>query len=73
MTVRLIKCSEPGWERDFETMGEAIDELRLHICALCFAGEAGDPDGPIDRDCRDADVLLNSPCGLEFEIEEHAA
>lgn len=69
MAFTLIKCSHPGWEKPFDTLDEAITELRARICRLCWQGEAGDPEGPPDADCRDPYVLLSTPCGCEYEIE----
>ena len=66
--VTLSKCSVPGWDKDFDSMAEAVDELRKHICDMCFEGEFPG-DEPIDRECRDPNTLLGTPCGLEFEID----
>jgi hypothetical protein len=79
VTVRLHKCSSPGWEKDFETMAAAIDELRTHICSDCLSGSPGFLDDVVDVgldgrvfECCDESVLLSTPCGCEYEIEEIA-
>jgi hypothetical protein len=69
MAVTLIKCSEPGWEKEFPTLDEAVTELRAHICELCWAGGSGDPEPPPPRDCRDPVALLSTPCGCEYDLE----
>lgn len=38
MTYTLIKLSSPGWEKDFISKDEMIDELRDHICSSCLVG-----------------------------------
>ena len=79
MTTRLTKCSSPGWDMDFATEGEAVTELRKHICGDCLQGSPGFLDEVVDVEfdgrvfeCRDAATLLSTPCGLEYEIEEQA-
>lgn len=74
MTVTLVKCSAPGWSRDFACVSEAVAELREHICGDCLDG--GEFDSPLDFEhegrsfrCHDAGMLLGTSCGLEFNIE----
>jgi len=38
MAYTLIKYSSPGWEKDFSSKDELIDELRDHICGGCLSG-----------------------------------
>lgn len=78
----LIKCSMPGWEKEFDTLDETIDELRAHICATCLVGDEFEdcPDeadfAPVDVEidghlveCRDPIRLLGTACGCEYHIE----
>jgi hypothetical protein len=76
---RLIKRSIPEWDApiDLATLDEAVTELRRHICADCLAGSPGFLDDPVDVtfdgrvfECRDVGVLLGTPCGCEYHIEE---
>ena len=70
----LEKVSAPGWEKGIDSHADMIDELRRHICEEClldpFDGRAA-PDVVVDGrryECRDADVLLGTPCGCEFSV-----
>lgn len=73
---QLIKCSMPGWEKDFDTLYECVDELRKHICEVCLRGSEYEDDKPVDVtidgrtiECRDPIRLLGTACGCEFHIE----
>ncbi|MBY3432792.1 hypothetical protein HFN89_01200 [Rhizobium laguerreae] len=77
MTIKLSKVSLPMvWTLEFDSLHEAVLELRCHICGVCMSGgEWGDYE-PLDVDfegktyiCIDASELLSTGCGLEFEIE----
>jgi hypothetical protein len=64
-------------DRDFTSMDAAVTELRRHICALCLQGSPGWLNETVDTnvdgvvvECRDPIVLLGTPCGLEYDIEE---
>lgn len=74
MTYRLHKCSLPNdWVRDFPSIGEAVTELRKHICRDCLDGSPGWLNEAVDVngvECRDINTLLGTPCGLEFDLEE---
>ena len=77
MTWMLMKCSAPGWDKEFPTKDEAIDELRKHVCGDCLRGSPGFLDDIVDVEtdgsvieCRDASALLSTPCGCEFDLEE---
>lgn len=76
---RLIKCSIPGGEWEFDTLEETVSALRNHICGMCLRDEEfeGEADfAPVDVyvdgkiiECRDPIRLLGTACGLEYEIE----
>lgn len=72
MIYKLTKCSSPGWTKDFMSEREVTEELAKHICRLCIAPEGenewGDPVVPTDMN--NYHDMLNTGCGLEFEIEE---
>jgi hypothetical protein len=77
MNIKLSKVSLPRvWTLEFESLHEAVLELRQHICSICLAGgEWGDRE-PLDFEfegktyvCTDVTELLSTGCGLEFEIE----
>lgn len=79
----LSKMSLPDdWEKAFATEAEAVDELLLHICNECLAGElkyidAEQPAGfgvEIRKkpDPSSATDLLSTSCGCEFELHEDA-
>ncbi len=78
MIFRLHKFSLPDdWTHDHATMSGAIDDLRKHICDDCLAGSPGDLNDVIDIEfegrtieCRDHELLLSTPCGVEFDIEK---
>lgn len=74
--ITVEKLSSPGWRKRFATPGEALTELRLHVCDSCFAGgeydlgngevhkePAPNPDSLYD--------LLGTPCGCEFDVYEN--
>lgn len=76
---KLIKCSIPDAEWEFDTLEGTITALRGHICGMClrdgeFEGEAD--FAPVDVvvdgkviECRDPRRLLSTACGFEYEIE----
>lgn len=79
----LDKVSTPTWEKEFATKAEAVLELRSHICDSCMSGKAWNVNskaiGGMERnpdfdtppaDPTDADSLLSTTCGLEYEIYE---
>jgi hypothetical protein len=75
MSVLLVKMSLPDWEKEFTDMPSAVIELRRHICSGCLNG--GEDEPPVDImvegrlvECLDADKLLNTSCGYEFDIED---
>lgn len=76
MTVTLEKCALPTvWTMEFDSLSDAVDELRRHICGVCLDGgefgERGSVDFVLDGsryECRDPDILLSTGCGLEFEM-----
>lgn len=75
MTVILSKMSLPDvWSKQFNCLSDAVDELRLHQCGLCLDGrETGVPldfdlPGGGRYECRDAELLLSTGCGLEYEM-----
>lgn len=79
MSAVLVKYSSPGWEQKYPTLHDAITALRTHICSDCRNGSPGFLDDVVDvefdgriYECRDKDVLLSTPCGCEFGIEEDA-
>lgn len=85
MSYILHKCSVPCAEWRLGSMSEVVDELRRHICGTCLRGDEfyteEDADfRPVDIqfeghtiECRDADTLLSTACGLEYELEEDTA
>lgn len=69
MTFTLVKYSAPAWPEDkvFQTKADAAVELRHCICRDCRTEV-----DPIGGECLDADLLLSTPCGCEYGIEETA-
>lgn len=75
----LIKCSVPGWEKEFNTLDECVTELRLRVCGMCLRDDEFECEAdfkPVDVvvdgkviECRDPRRLLGTACGLEYEIE----
>lgn len=57
---RLIKCSAPGWVKEFDTGADAAIELDYWICDDCRR----------EYLCNNLDSMLASPCGLEFWFED---
>lgn len=55
----LEKASSPGWEKEFPTREDALDELGSHLCSDC-----------VEEARYDRDSYLSTPCGCEFWIEE---
>jgi hypothetical protein len=69
--MKLIKMSEPGWEKYFSSEKELKKELFSHICTACRVGyEDGedwiDPPVSLESDLGD---MLATPCGCEFNVE----
>ena len=77
MTIKLSKVSLPNvWTLEFESLHEAVIELRRHICPVCMSGGEWSDREPLDMEfegkkylCTDVTELLSTGCGLEFEIE----
>lgn len=77
MTIKLNKVSLPTvWTLEFESLHEAVMELRRHICPTCMNGGPWGDREPLDVEfegatyiCTDVTELLSTGCGLEFEIE----
>lgn len=77
MTIKLSKVSLPNvWTLEFESLHEAVIELRQHICPVCMSGGPWGDREPLDMEfegrtyiCTDVMELLSTGCGLEFEIE----
>jgi hypothetical protein len=76
MPVTLVKCSSPGWEKEFPDLPSAVIELRSHICRGCLAGNPENDEPALDYEvdgvkveCHDAIELLSTPCGCEYNLE----
>jgi hypothetical protein len=54
---KLIKMSFPGWTRTYEDRGKLASALYPHICEKC-----------IEMYGKELDQMLNSICGLDFEM-----
>lgn len=75
MTVTISKLSLPDvWTKEFDSVHDAIMELRDHICGRCLEGYWEDSE-PLDFEyegktivCMDAGALLSTPCGCEYDI-----
>lgn len=74
--MKLIKCSAPGWEKEFDTEEELVAELQNYVCHGCMVGYdmiVGD-DGELEEvptepiDINSVDELLSTPCGCEFLV-----
>lgn len=69
---RLIKVSNPGWEKEFETEADARAELLKYICKVClsgkeyYSGELVQEPAPNQNYIHD---LLGTSCGCEFWYE----
>jgi hypothetical protein len=61
-SVILIKLSEPGWEKIFDSENQARNELYKWICNQCKEEEGIRANSPLDE-------LLASACGCEFDVE----
>ena len=68
MKHELVKRSEPGWAKLFDTEDEARAELLKYICRSCLL-PWDQSDSPDPENIHD---LLCTPCGCEFlyEIDE---
>ena len=70
----LIKNSDPGWEREFQTEAELKTELYSWICKDCKEGCDEEYGGfvhvepPIDL-TSSLDEMLSTSCGCEFYVE----
>lgn len=70
MTVVLSKVSLPDvWSKEFDCLSDAVDELRLHQCGSCLDERLDfNLPGGGRYECRDAELLLSTGCGLEYEL-----
>jgi hypothetical protein len=68
MTLKLIKMSESGWEKEFDTEEALRIELYKHICNLCRKGSEEDMQEPVGPDATVWDMFA-TPCGCEYDIE----
>ena len=52
MKAILIKCSSPGWKKEFDTLEECFQELSKYVCKSCLLTESEykeiDPNAPSD-------------------------
>lgn len=75
--IKLIKLSDPGWEKEFQNEEDARKELFQHICGICRKGDIIKDEEtdeiiwysePVNEDST-FDEMLCSPCGCEFDVE----
>ena len=59
---KLLKLSEPGWTKEFDTKLEVQQELYKYICFQCQCEEAVTEISSIDD-------MLATACGCEFDVE----
>ena len=77
MTIKLSKVSLPSvWTKEFDSLHEAILELRNQICGSCMEGGEWGHYEPLDFEfegrtyaCMDAGKLLSTACGCEYELD----
>lgn len=78
--MKLIKCSMPGWTKEFDNEAELKEELFNNLCSMCVNGvrEEFEVEGeqkfiyetdPVSIDST-IDEMLSTACGLEFEVEK---
>ena len=61
--MKLIKLSDPGWERDFGEDHVGLQQtLYSHICNQCRCEDGITEISPIED-------MLWTACGSEFDIE----
>ena len=60
---RLIKLSEPGWIREFESEEDLKAELYKCICVMCREGDGVTEDSTIDW-------MLWTACGCEYTVDD---
>ena len=69
MTYTLIKCSTPGWTKDFETEEALKIELFSNICSFCVNDvEYNGTEFPLSETSHLGDLLCTG-CGCEFMVE----
>ena len=64
--MNLIKISDKGWEKEFNTKLGVYIELEKHVCEMCIA-EFFMQYGQYPQNAND---LLDTRCGCEFMLEE---
>ena len=70
MKYHLIKCSAPGWIKEFKSEVEARHFLFNNcICSLCTEGDEETGYEPIDINSSIWSMLSTS-CGCEYDYEE---
>jgi hypothetical protein len=67
---KLIKCSAPGWEKEFQTSEEMKAALYSHICGLCRDGAESSYCDPVHEGSSFGE-LLSTGCGCEFDVEPY--
>jgi len=72
----LIKVSDPGWEKEFQTEHDLKEELYTHLCAQCKEGYKEEFGAELfyeqERISMDSSLgeMLSTGCGCEFYVEE---
>lgn len=60
---RLIKMSDPGWIKEFETEDEVRRELYNHLCSMCIEGDGVTEETTLDH-------MLWTACGCEYTVDD---
>lgn len=80
MSVVLTKMSAPSWVKEFDSLHDAVTELRRYICRDCLDGNLWEDDEPLDTvvdgtvyPCMELGPLLATACGCEFDLDLEGA
>jgi hypothetical protein len=71
MKYTLTKLSSPGFELNTNHIHIVRDVLDLYVCILCRRDKDWPNNFPVMSESDQIHVLLDTPCGAEFILEEN--
>jgi len=71
MKYTLIKLSSPGFDLNTNHIGTVQYILDFHVCNMCRLEEEWPEDYNSLAPMEQVNVLLSTPCGAEFMLEEN--